>query len=47
MEFLRNKITDGVTKSCDDKIVKQETVKETMIPLKKGCEILKKLRKVL
>ena len=35
MEFLRNKITDGVTKSCDDKIVKQEAVKEIMTPLKK------------
>ena len=46
-EFLGNQIADVVTKSNDDKIVKQEPVEEIIIPLEKRDEILNKLRKVL
>ena len=46
-DFLGNKIADAVTKSNDDKIVKQEHVEEIIIPLEKRDEILNKLRKVL
>ena len=42
-EFLRNKIADTVTKSSDDKIVKQEPVEET----KKERKNLNELRQVL
>ena len=31
-EFIGNKIADAVTKSNDDKIVKQEPVEEKIIP---------------
>ena len=34
-EFLGNIIVDVVTKSKDDEIVKQEPVKETIVPLEK------------
>ena len=46
-EFSGNKIGDAVTKSKDDKIVKQEPVEEIIIPLEKRDEILNKLRQVL
>ena len=46
-EFLRNKIAEAVTKSNDDKIVKQEPVEEIIIPLEERDEILHKLRKVM
>ena len=50
-EYLGNKITDAVTKSNDDKIVKLDenlrNVEEIIIPLEKRDEILNKLRKVL
>ena len=46
-EVLGNKVADAVTKSNDDKIVKQEPVKEIIIPLEKRDEILSKLKKVL
>ena len=46
-EILGNQIADVVTKSNDDKIVKQEPVEEIIIPLEKRDEILNKLRKVL
>ena len=46
-EFIGNKITDVVTKSNNDKSVKQEPVEEIIIPLEKRDEILNKLRKVL
>ena len=39
-EFLGNKIADAVTKSKNDKIVKEEPVEEINIPPKKGDEIL-------
>ena len=45
-EFLGNKITDGVTKLDDDKIVKQEAAEGIIIPLEERDEILNKLRKV-
>ena len=46
-EFSGNKIGDAVTKSKDDKIVKQEPVEEIIIPLEKRNEILNKSRQVL
>ena len=47
-KFLGNKITDAVTKSNDEKIVKNRTnVEEIVIPLEKIDEILNKLSKVL
>ena len=46
-KFLGNQIADVVTRSNDDKIVKQEPVEEIIIPLEKRDEILNKLRKVL
>ena len=50
-EYLGNKITEGVTKSNDDKIMKPDAnprnVEEKIIPLEKRDEILNKLRKVL
>ena len=50
-EFLRNKITDAVTKSNDKKIVKSDenprNIEEIIIPLEERDEILNKLRKVL
>ena len=46
-KFIGNKIADAVTKSNDDKIVKQEPVGKIMIPLEKRKEILNELRKVL
>ena len=46
-EFLGNQIADVVTKSNDDKIVKQEPVEEIIIPLEKRDEILNKLKTVL
>ena len=45
--FLGNKIADVVTKPKDDKIVKQEPVKEIIIQLENRDEILNKLRQVL
>ena len=45
-EFLGNKIADAVTKSNDDKIVKEEPVEGLIIPPEKRDEILKKLREV-
>ena len=46
-ELLGNKIADTVTISNDGKIMKQEPVKEIIIPLEKRRGILNKLRKVL
>ena len=46
-EFLENKIADTVTKSSDDKIVKQEPVEEIILLPGKRKEILNKLRQVL
>ena len=46
-EFLRNKVQDAVTKSNDDKTVKQEPVEEIVIPLETTDEMLNILRKVL
>ena len=46
-EFLGNKIADAVTKSNNDKIVKQEPVEEIIILPEERDEILNKLRKVL
>ena len=46
-EFIGNKIVDGVTKSNNDKIVKQEAVEKIIIPSEKRDEILRKLRRVL
>ena len=40
-------MTDAVTKPKDDKIVKQESVEEIIIPLEKRDKMLNKLRKVL
>ena len=45
-EFKGNKIADVVTKSNNEKIMKQEPVEEITIPLEKRDEILGKLRKV-
>ena len=42
-EFSGNKIADTVTKSNDDKIVKQEPVEEIIIPPENRNEILNKL----
>ena len=47
VEFLGNKIADAVTKSNDDKMVKQEPVEEIIIPIEKTEEVLNELRKVL
>ena len=46
-EFLGNKIADAVTKSNNDKIVKQEPVEEIIIPPEERDEILNKLRQAL
>ena len=54
-EFLGNKITDAVTKSNDNLIVKQKPVidensrkvEEVIIPSEKREEILNKLKQVL
>ena len=46
-EFLGNKIADAVTKSSDNKIVKQEPVEEIILPPEKRDEIISKMRKVL
>ena len=44
---LRNKIPDAVTKSNNNKIVKQEPVEKIIIPPEKRNKILNKLRRVL
>ena len=44
---MGNKIADAVTKSNNDKIVKQKPVEEIIIPLEKRDEILNNFRKVL
>ena len=46
-QFLGNKITDAVAKSCDDKIVKTKPVEETIIPPEEREEILNELKQVL
>ena len=46
-EFIGNKNADAVTKSDNDKIVKQEPVEEIIFKPEKRDEILNKLRKVL
>ena len=46
-KFLGNKIADVVTKPSDDKIVKQEPVKEIIIQPENRDEILNKLRQLL
>ena len=46
-KFIGNKIADAVTKSNNDKIVKQKPVEEIIIPLEKRDEILNNFRKVL
>ena len=45
-EFISNKTADVVTKSNDDKIVKQETVEEIIIPPEKREGVSNKLRRV-
>ena len=42
-EFLGNKIVDAVTKSSDNKIVKQEPIEEIIVTQEKSEEILNKL----
>ena len=44
---MGNKVSDEVTKSSDDKTVKEEPVEEIIIPPEERDEILNKLRKVL
>ena len=46
-ELIENKIADALTKSNNDKIVKQEPVEEIIIPPEKRDEKLNKLRRVL
>ena len=46
-KFLGKKIADAVSKSNNDKTVKQEPVEELIISPEKRDEILNKLRKVL
>ena len=46
-QFLENKPEYAVTKSNDDKIVKQEPVDKTVLPLDKRDEMLDKLTKIL
>ena len=46
-EFIGNKIAGAVTKSKEDKIVKQEPVEEIIIPVEQRDEILNDLRQVL
>ena len=46
-QVLENKPEDAVTKSNDDKIMKQEPVDKTVLPLDKRDEILDKLTKIL
>ena len=46
-EVLGNKIAFTVTKSNDDKIVKQEHVEKIIIPLEKSDKVLNKLRQAL
>ena len=45
--FLGNKTADAVTKSNDDKIVKEEPVEVIIIPIEKREELLNELRKSL
>ena len=45
--MYRKKIEDTVTKSNNDKIVKQEPVEDIIIPPEKRDEILNKLRRLL
>ena len=42
-EFLGNKIADAVTKSDDDKIVKQKPIEGIFIPPEKREELLNEL----
>ena len=46
-QFLGNKISDAVTKSNSDKIVKQTLVEEIIIPSEETDQILNQLRQVL
>ena len=46
-EFLRNKIAEAVTNSCDDKIVKTKLFEEIIIPREEREEILNRSRQVL
>ena len=46
-EFLGNKIADAVTKPNGEKILKQESVEEIIIPREQKKEILSKLRQLL
>ena len=46
-EFIGNKIADAVTKSNDNKIVKQEPAEKIIISLEKRDEISNDLRQVL
>ena len=46
-EFIGNKIADAVTKSNDDKIIKQEPVEEIITRPEKRDKVLNKLRRVL
>ena len=46
-ELIENKIADALTKSNNDKIVKQEPVEEIIIPPEKRYEKLNKLRRAL
>ena len=46
-EFIGNKIADAVTKSNDDKIIKQEPVEEIITRPEKRDNVLNKLRRVL
>ena len=46
-EFIGNKIIDAVTKSSNDKTVKQEPVAKIIMPPEKRDEILNNMRRVL
>ena len=46
-KFIKNKIEDTVTKSNDDKIVKQQPLEEIIIPPEKRDGIINKLRRLI
>ena len=46
-ELIENKIADALTKTNNDKIVKQEPVEEIIFPPEKRDKKLDKLRRVL
>ena len=46
-EFLGNKIADAITKSKDNKIVKQKYVEQTIIPPEKKRWIIKQFEEII